>query len=437
MYRTVLTPLRPGQIRDQEINRAINYSDPMVYRPTRGDAPARTGAGVPLVPPGTTVSTVSADVYRDELRYELERDNVLRKSWILAAYSSEVRAEGDWVLFEGHGETVVITRQSGGDLAAFHNVCQHRGVRLTRGETSGCAARRFTCPYHGWVYDTTGSLVGVPERQDFDGALEGVRAPAVAVDEWGGWVWINLLGPGAAPSLLDWIGPDVSKDLGQFRMEDMVLHEKIVWDLEVNYKAVVDGFNEVYHATELHHTPPEFTKKSRETTFHTSGPNSMMFVPRFQHADKLDATGDHHRYSICHYVIFPNTVFNNNPDQIQVFNPIPMGPTTTRFITWELIYGPDDSETAEQYQEYYDGTMARWEELKKVVSEDVWVYKELRATRDSMGYTKNIFGTRECKPTEYHRTMDHCVRGGSPMDRWSDPHLNNSPKPHATEGGTP
>jgi len=31
---------------------------------------------------------------------------------------------------------------------------------------TGCGDRRFTCPYHGWVHDTTGELVGVPENMD-------------------------------------------------------------------------------------------------------------------------------------------------------------------------------------------------------------------------------------------------------------------------------
>ena len=75
---------------------------------------------------------------------------------------------------------MVITRQPDGSVAAFHNTCQHRGTSFVT-EWTGCGARRFTCPYHGWVYDTTGKLVGVPERQDFAPEhLEGVRAPAVA-----------------------------------------------------------------------------------------------------------------------------------------------------------------------------------------------------------------------------------------------------------------
>jgi phenylpropionate dioxygenase-like ring-hydroxylating dioxygenase large terminal subunit len=235
----------------------------------------------------------------------------------------------------------------------------------------------------------------------------------VAVDEWDGWVWINLSGPDAAPALLDWIGADIVVDLGRFRMGDMVLHEKLVHDLPTNYKAIVDGFNEVYHVTELHHVGTEFTRAARGTSFHLRGPNSMMFVPRADTADRLDETLDHHRFTICHYVVFPNTVFNN-PRHIQVFQPIPLAVDRTRFICWELVY-PDDG-TDPDYPAYWDATMAHWETLKGVVAEDLFVFAELDATRHSMGYRQNVFSRRECKPTVYHHTMDHMVAGGDPLD---------------------
>lgn len=391
----------------------------MVFRPSRGDAPTRIGPGVTPVHPVVTTE-ISADVYRDARRYELEVEHVLRASWLIAGRSSEMPGEGDWITYEGHGDTVVVSRLAGDRVAAFHNVCQHRGTRLTRGATSGCD-RRFTCPWHGWVYDQTGALVGVPERQDFaPESLEGLRSPKVAAEEWGGWVWINLAGPDVAPPLRDWIGKDITADLGRFAMEDMVLHEKIVVDLDVNYKMVVDGFNEVYHAFQLHHTGPAFARAARATAFHISGPNAMMFVPRADHLDKLAATGDHQRYTICHYVVFPTSVFNNNPDQIQLFQAVPLGPERTRFITWELIYGPQAGEDPAAYARYHAATMRRWDELKEVVSEDVFVFNELSATRHSMGYRSNRFGRGEVKIAEYHRTMDHCIQGGSAMDRYQE-----------------
>lgn len=380
----------------------------MVYRPTRGDAPPRVGPDLPLVPEGTVGGVVDASVYTDPTRYELERERVLRASWIIGARSSEVPNANDWVLYEGHGETIVISRQVDGSLRAFHNVCQHRGARLTRGETSGCD-RRFTCPWHGWVYDTTGALVGVPEREDFDPLhVTGIEIPSVAADEWGGWVWINLAGDDAPP-LLDWIGPDIVADLGRFRMEDMILHEKMVVDIPVNYKAIVDGFNEVYHATELHHTPPEFTKAARSTHFWLTGLNSMMFVPRADKLDRLAETGDHLQNAICHYVVFPNTVFNNNPDHIQVFNPIPLDVDTTRFICWELIYAPDGADDPE-YERYLKHTMAHWAALKDIVAEDLFIFGELAGTKHSMGYNRNVLSTRECKIVAYHQHMDERIR---------------------------
>ncbi|MDH4170668.1 MAG: aromatic ring-hydroxylating dioxygenase subunit alpha [Acidimicrobiia bacterium] len=387
----------------------------MVHQPTRGDVPARLGPGVEQLP-DVGPATVDADVYRDPARYEQERTHVLRSAWLVAARSSELPGAGDWVTYEGHGEVLVVSRQSDGTVAAFHDVCQHRGSRLTRGATSGCD-RRLTCPWHGWVYDTTGTLVGVPEREDFDPThLDGLRAPTVATDEWAGWVWVNMGGEDA-PRLLDWIGPEIVADLGRFGMEDMVLHEKLVFDLPVNYKAVVDGFNEVYHVTELHHVQPEFTRAARDTSFHLSGPNSMMFVPNPSRLDELATSGDHVRHAICHYVVFPNTVFNNNPDQIQLFQPVPLSVDSTRFICWDLMYGPEGDDDRD-HPAYLEAALNHWAMLQRVVGEDLFVFSELAATRDSMGYRRNVFSEREAKLTHYHRVMEHCLAGGEAMDFW-------------------
>jgi phenylpropionate dioxygenase-like ring-hydroxylating dioxygenase large terminal subunit len=352
---------------------------------------------------------MSRDPYTDPVQYELEREHVLAKSWILAGRSADVKEPGDWLSFEGHGETIVVTRQPDGSLAAFHNVCQHRGPAIVS-ELKGCKARRFTCPYHGWVYDTTGKLVGVPEREDFsEEHLKDVRAPQVAADEWGGWVWINLLGPDKAPSLMEGLTSEIAADLGAYKMEDMILHEVVEWDVPVSYKAIVDGFNEIYHVAELHHSPPEFIKACRKAAFHVVNDNYMCFVPRPENMDKWAEDYDHHKYAICHYVVFPNTVFNCNPEHIQVFNPIPLGVDRTRFLCWQLIYPGDMNDP--EYKTYYDRTMRLWDGLKVVVGEDIAIYEQLARTKNSSGYKQHILSERECKIHRYHETMALKIRG--------------------------
>ena len=380
----------------------------MVYVPTRGDVPVRLGPSVKNVP-DYGPSTMSRAPYTDPIQFELEREKVLGRSWLLAGRSSQIANPGDWISFEGHGETAVITRQPDGSVAAFHNTCQHRGPSFVT-EWTGCGARRFTCPYHGWVYDTTGKLVGVPERQDFNPEhLAGVRAPVIAADEWGGWLWINLAGPDKAPPLTEWIGTDISIDLGQYKMDDMVLLEVLEWDVPVSYKAIVDGFNEIYHTTELHNVGPDWTKSARDTSFHiVNDHNYMCFVPRYQTRDQLAQNWDHHRYAICHYVVFPNTVFNCNPEHIQVFNPIPIDVDRTRFLCWELVYPGDDGDP--DYVDYRARMLAHWEHLKVVVGEDISIYDQLARTKRSSGYTKHILSERECKLAHYHDTMARMIR---------------------------
>ncbi|MEY2627248.1 MAG: hypothetical protein RJB08_1007 [Actinomycetota bacterium] len=384
----------------------------MVHVPTRGTLPARVGPQIRTMPEYGP-RKMSRDAYTDPVQYELEREHVLNKHWILGGRSADFPNPGDWISFEGHGETIVITRQPDGGVAAFHNVCQHRGPSFVS-ELKGCKARRFTCPYHGWVYDTNGKLVGVPEREDFsEEHLKDARAPKVAAEEWGGWVWLNMLGDDA-PSLAEGLGADIMADLGAYRMEEMELYEVVEWDVPVSYKAIVDGFNEIYHVTELHHSPPEFTKACRKAAFHISGDNYMCFVPRPAHLDKWDENFDHHKWAICHYVIFPNTVFNCNPEHIQVFNPIPLAVDRTRFLCWQLIYPGD--KTDPEYLDYFNRMSEHWDTLKGVVGEDIAIYQQLERTKNSSFYKEHILSDHECKIHRYHETVSLKIRGKN----WSD-----------------
>ena len=380
----------------------------MVHVPTRGDVPVRLGPTVPITP-GYGPSAISRQPYTDPMQFELEREKVLNTTWLIAGRSEQISGTGDWLSFESHGETVVVTRQPDGSVAGFHNVCQHRGPTFVT-EWSGCGAKRFTCPYHGWLYDTTGRVVGVPEKVDFDEEqLRDLRAPTIAVEEWAGWLWVNLAGPNATSTLTEWIGEDIMTDLGRFRMEDMFLVDTLEWDVDVSYKAVVDGFNEIYHTASLHHVGPEWTRSAKGTTFHVVNEhNYMCFVPRKQYQEELQEDWDHHKYAICHYVVFPNTVFNCNPEHIQVFNPIPIDVDKTRFICWELAYPGDDSDP--EYAEYKERMLHHWEHLKVVVGEDIDIYTQLARTKRSSAYRRNLLSSREFKIAHYHEQMAEMIR---------------------------
>jgi choline monooxygenase len=376
----------------------------VVFQPTRGELPARFGPGVPHAPL-IGPSTLDADVYRDPRRYELERSRILNPSWQIICRSAEIPHAGDHHVWEGHGESIVVTRREDGGVAGFHNVCQHRGARIVR--CGGTGARRFTCRWHNWAYDIEGNVRGVPNRQDFDqGTLDGLAAPAVDVDEWGGWVWAVLAGPGKAGPLLDWIGPEIAGDLGAFGMQDMKLTEKAEWVVDVNWKICVDAFSEYYHAQALHELPQADVRDARHSTIDVFGRNGMMVVPVMGVLEQLQKTLDHQSLATCNYVLFPTTVINATRLHTQVFRAVPLAVDKTRFEAWELRYETDD-------EEYLDYVEMSWELYKAIVQQDVDEWADVAATARSSAYRRNVLSDRECLITHFHRVCDDMLAGGT------------------------
>ena len=175
----------------------------MVHVATRSDeVPARLGPDVPQLPGwGTTV--VDREVYADPVRFELEREHVLRRSWILAGRSVEIPEPGDWLSFEGHGETVVITRQP---RRLARRVPQRvpaprarRSSRPTRAAAPAGSPARTTA---GCTTPRASSWASPSGRTSTPRSSRACAAPLAKADEWGGWIWLNLDGDDEdAPSL--------------------------------------------------------------------------------------------------------------------------------------------------------------------------------------------------------------------------------------------
>ena len=103
-------------------------------------------------------------VYRDPQRWEAEMEQVFRRSPLVVALSCDIRQPGDYFAFDIADRPILVVRGDDGVARTFFNVCRHRGAQVA----DGCGhKRRFTCPYHSWVYDTKGALVGVPGKDTF------------------------------------------------------------------------------------------------------------------------------------------------------------------------------------------------------------------------------------------------------------------------------
>ena len=199
----------------------------------------------PLLPP------VPAARYSDPEFAALEQEAVFGRSWLFVAHADQVRQPGDYVLVEHLALPLIVVRGQDGVVRAHVNTCKHRGAALLT-EPSGSTGRRMTCPYHSWVYDLEGRLVGYPDAANFremDPAC--VDLTSVRCESWGPMIFVNL-DPDAAP-LSEYLG-QVGEDLSEMADLDGRLHLAgiTIRDVPVNWKLPVDANIETYHVNTVH-----------------------------------------------------------------------------------------------------------------------------------------------------------------------------------------
>ncbi|MGA1677793.1 MAG: aromatic ring-hydroxylating oxygenase subunit alpha, partial [Pseudomonadales bacterium] len=166
----------------------------MEYEAAR-TAPPPTFPSLPDVPGGR---------YNDVRFFELEREHLWRRSWLLAAHTDELPEPGSFLRWENAGQPVVIVHDDDGRIRAFYNTCSHRGAPVVT-EQSG-KRPRLTCRYHGWSYSLNGNLIAIRDAEDFsalDFSCRGLKP--VRCEQFGRLVFVNF--DDNAPSLMDWLGP--------------------------------------------------------------------------------------------------------------------------------------------------------------------------------------------------------------------------------------
>jgi phenylpropionate dioxygenase-like ring-hydroxylating dioxygenase large terminal subunit len=204
------------------------------------------------------ISTAPVD-YSDSVdpaHYELEREAIFKKTWLMVGRVEQVPRVGSYFTRELHvaDTSVIIVRGKDKEIRAFYNICRHRGNKLVwndyPGEEVSGSCRVFTCKYHAWRYELTGELSFVQQEGEFfnlDKGQYGLKA--VRCQTWEGFIFINL-DPDAAP-LADYLG-EMGKDLQGYPFHEMT--EVFTYRAEIgsNWKLFIDAFAEFYHAPILH-----------------------------------------------------------------------------------------------------------------------------------------------------------------------------------------
>ena len=184
--------------------------------------------------------------YTDSGIYELELERVIYRNWIIAGHQSELPNSGDFKVFNVAGESAIIVRSQDGDLKAFANVCRHRGSLVCL-EASG-NTRKFSCPYHGWTYDTDGKLIAARNMpDDFDWGSYALKT--VFCDVVHGLILVCFCDE---PPSLQNCKQDLAEPMAMFDVENLKVAAHREYLIPANWKMSVENYQECYHCATAH-----------------------------------------------------------------------------------------------------------------------------------------------------------------------------------------
>lgn len=221
--------------------------------------------------PGLGTSPLPVEPYVSPHHFELVRDRVFKRSWLCTGKrTDEIPQPGDFLVenIEMVGASIILVRGKDGAVRGFHNVCKHRGNKLTRSSRGSCRAA-FVCGYHGWAYTFDGKLAGATEEDMFFAFDKGGHnLTPVVTDTWAGFIFIHL-DANPQETLREWLGEIVGLYEG-YPFDQLSVSFSYTADLKAGWGVVRDSQLEGYHLKYLHkRTAPGSMVKTSDPSRHS------------------------------------------------------------------------------------------------------------------------------------------------------------------------
>jgi phenylpropionate dioxygenase-like ring-hydroxylating dioxygenase large terminal subunit len=347
--------------------------------------------------------------YRDEARFQTEVENIFRRSPLLVALTCDIPSPGDYTTLVIADRPIVVVRGDDGIARTFLNVCRHRGAPVA----DGCFghARRLTCPYHFWVYDTKGALVGNTDRAAFEGIdVDGLVELPTA--ERVGAVFA-VLTPGLEFDVDEWLG-DMATSLGYLQLEKLYRHD-VETNLDSgNWKATADGYVDGYHLGYLHRNTIGTKSITNRNTYDLYGPHVRLAFANKPLPTMRDLPIDEWQLnmgmSLVHYV-FPNVSISGQPNTSLMISRIMPGATATTSVVTQYQYFREPLVTEEMQIE-----AERKRALYAAVTseEDFGTVMKITAALPAIADDNFRFGRNERGNQNIHRWIDALTDGTAP-----------------------
>jgi Rieske 2Fe-2S family protein len=287
--------------------------------------------------------------YCDAEFFGRERCAIFWDQWFYVGRAEQLQEIGAYRVLDVAGESVILIRDHDA-LHAHLNFCRHRGSRLLCGE--GIVRGAIRCPYHAWAYAFDGRLIASPFIAPEAVPAEASRLHRVAVDEWGGFVFVHL-----SPKSAESAGVTLTAQLGaiperlaRYPLAELKVSRSLRYDVAANWKVLLENYNECYHCAGVHpelcRVVPAFKHhggaeldwesgiphRDGAWTFTASGTSDRAAFATLSDEEKLRHKGE---------LIYPNFMLSLAADHVVAFSLWPCGSGATTIVC-DLLFHPDE-----------------------------------------------------------------------------------------------
>jgi glycine betaine catabolism A len=311
--------------------------------------------------------SLPSDYYLSEEIFSAERERIFCREWFCVGREEQIAKPGDSLVVEVLGESVLLVRTKEEEVRAHYNVCRHRGARLVAGQEENCDVKLsggvlgtsgIRCPYHQWTYGLDGRLLNAPYMKEDDGFCKAdLSLYPVGVELWSGFIFVNLSPDEALAegrTLRTQFGDSIER-VKRYPLGELRTAKRIVYEVEANWKIVMENYNECYHCGPVHpelcEVVPAFRQQGgggltwdegiphREgaVTYTWTGKTNRAPFPGLDEDEKVRHKGE---------LIYPNMMLSLSCDHATAFTLWPKGPKRTTIVC-DFLFHPAEMEKKE------------------------------------------------------------------------------------------
>lgn len=331
-----------------------------------------------------------------------ERTQIFERAPMMAAHSHQLPEAGSFLTLSLNRSQILLTRDENGQVAAFLNVCRHRGARVVAAE---CGKRRaFACPYHGWTYGNDGALRSIGFGESFGQTPSPerglVRLPA---EERHGFIWV-VENPGASIDVAAHLGPGMDQALREYGLDRWFFYKDQVFDFPQNWKVMMDGLIDGYHVQFLHGKTISPYFYPNMMGIEILGPHALWGNPRRRMQELIDQPPQEmpslDRYAIIGNLFVPNAAMVLHPHHIEFWT-IYQNPDNPAACRVHLRYLTPKGEHDARGQEIL---AKNWQiATDAIINEDVPIGNSIQASARMPHTGSVILGRNEVTNQLFHR----------------------------------